>query len=181
MIGRQKAEQRKNYRLKLDAALDAINSRFTSDDFNHFMSVVFDVLNDERMALLSQQELYSVTRFLRTMCKFIESSDLNNLLNKYNWVDTHIFAAESIKLSSEDAHNRLEIITYQIKEWMCQLPENRKNESIFHLVTEFFQSDFFCNEFIKWIKQDVSKVKISISQVLESYYLWFPYILTIKR
>jgi len=70
---------------------------------------------------------------------------------------------------------RSEILSNEMLNWVNALPyATRRKMGFVPSMEEFFTSEFFFKEFIKWVQQLNLTILTTVVEILDAYYCWFP-------
>ena len=110
------------------------------------------------------------------MTKLIDSSEMTALLNKFRYVTSVRLQPNTPLINAVDIDYRSKILLAELLTWTNNLPKERKRKlDAITAMKELFLSAFFFNEFIKWLDYVMVKDKITLVELLDAYYSWFPF------
>jgi hypothetical protein len=165
-----------SFRLTEHLAIELINSDYTYNQLKFFMNVLPALTFKNDLQFFDQRELQLLAEFVKILSGLIDSRELSLLLDKF--CSQPILKKTSNKRSVKqkiDIDKRSETLSNEMLMWVNTLPsETRKKMGSIPSMEEFFTSDFFFKEFIKWVAQLNLTPSTSLIGLLDAYYCWFP-------
>ncbi|CAM4273233.1 hypothetical protein SAMN06265348_109306 [Pedobacter westerhofensis] len=165
----------KTFKLKEPIAINVINSLYCYDQVKFFVELIPDLIQKHCNSALASKDLNNVGWIIKTMINFIDSTEMTALLQKYRNSDCAQMKPDTPLIDSFDVANRSEILSDQMLDWLNSLPADQQRKMYpMSEMKEFFISEFFFNEFLKWLDLVVTDNNIIFVELLDAYYSWFP-------
>lgn len=165
----------KIFKLKEQIAINVINSLYCYDQVKFFVELIPDLIQKNCNSELAPKDLSNLGWIITTMTNFIDSTEMTALLQKYRNSDCMKMKPDTPLIDSIDVANRSEVLSDHMLDWLNTLPadQQRKMYSMEEM-KDFFISEFFFNEFLKWLDLVVTDNNITFVELLDAYYRWFP-------
>jgi hypothetical protein len=165
-----------SFRLNEHSAIELINSVYTYKQLKFFMDLLPALTIKNNIQSLDKAELQLLAQLVSILSSLIDSTELSYLLIKFS-------SQQTIKIPSKkrsfrkkiDIKRRGEILSNQMLQWISALPsETRGSMGSIPSMEEFFTSEIFLKEFIKWVRLLNLKTDTTLVEILDAYYCWFP-------
>jgi hypothetical protein len=165
----------KTFKLKEQIAIHVINSLYCYDQVKFFVELIPDLIENNSHTKLAPKDLSNFSWLIKVMANFIDSTEMTALLRKYSKIGCVHVKSDIPLLDSREVVNRPEILSDQMLEWLNNLPIHKQRKIyLMEDMKDFFMSEFFFNEFIKWLNLVVTDDNITFVELLDAYYSWFP-------
>lgn len=165
----------KIFKLKEQIAIHVFNSLYCYDQVKFFVELIPDLIENNNHTKLAPKDLSNFSWLIKVMANFIDSTEMTALLRKYSKIDCVQMKPAISLINSIDVTNRAEILSDQMLDWLNNLPAYQQRKMyLMKEMKDFFISEFFFNEFIKWLDLVVTDNNINFVELLDAYYSWFP-------
>lgn len=164
------------FKLTPHTAIDVFDSSFKYEDVKFFIELIPDLILRNNYSELNQKDFLNLEWLIKTMTTLIDSAKMTDLLQKFNLTKYIIIEPDNPIINTVNIANRSEILSDQMLDWLNSSSAHRKRK-IYTIdeMRDFFISEFFFNEFLKWLEQIVTNKNITLVELLVAYYNWFPY------
>ncbi|SEA10425.1 hypothetical protein SAMN05443550_1023 [Pedobacter hartonius] len=165
-----------SFRLTEHLAIELINSDYTYNQLKFFMNLLPALTFKNNLQFLDQRELQLLAEFVKIISGLIDSKELSLLMDKFcSQPILKITSKKKSVIQKVDFKKRSEILSNEMLNWVNALPyaKRRKMGSV-PSMEEFFTSEFFFKEFIKWMQQINLTTSSTLVEILDAYYRWFP-------
>jgi hypothetical protein len=140
-----------------------------------FIELIPDLIQKNCNSKLAPKDLTNLGWLIRAMTSFIDSIEMTALLQKYSNGDCVQMKPDTPLINSVNVANRSEVLSDQMLDWLNSLPANQQRKMYsMEEMKDFFISEFFFNEFLKWLDLVVTDNNITFVELLDAYYSWFP-------
>lgn len=165
----------KTFKLKEQISINLIDSPYRYNQVKFLVGLIPDLIQKNDYSKLNHKDLSNIGWLIKVMTKFIDSSEMSVLLQKFSQIGYIQMEPNVRALNTKDIKTRSEILSDQMLEWLNNLPAYKQRE-IYSVedMRDFFISEFFFNEFIKWLDLVVTDNNITFVELLDAYYSWFP-------
>ena len=165
----------KTFKLKQQTAIDVFDSLYNYEDVKFFVELIPDLILAHNYSKLNQKDLANLGWLVKIMTRLIDSDEMTALLQKFSYTTCVKMKPDIPIISGINTANRLELLSDQMLEWLNSLPSHQKRKIYTRKeMKDFFISAFFFNEFIKWLDQVITDKDITLVDLLDAYYSWFP-------
>ena len=172
----------KTFKLKQQTAIDVFDSLYNYEDVKFFVELIPDLILAHNYSKLNQKDLANLGWLVTTMTRLIDSAEMTALLQKLSYTTCVKMKPDIPIISAINTANRLELLSDQMLNWLNSSPAHRKRK-IYTMeeMKDFFISSFFFNEFKKWLDQVITNRNITLVELLDAYYSWFPCMPRLKK
>lgn len=172
----------KTFKLKQQTAIEVLDSCYNYEDIKFFVELIPDLILRNNYSRLNQKDHANLRWVIKTMARLIDSAEMTLLLQKFSQTQCVEMKPETSLIKAINISNRPEIISDQMLEWLNSTPTHQKKEVYaMEEMKDFFISELFFNEFIKWLNQVITDKNITLVELLDAYYKWFPYKPRLKK
>jgi len=165
----------KTFKLRQQTAINVIDSLYYYDQVKFFIELIPDLIQKNCNSKLAPKDLTNLGWLIRAMTSFIDSIEMTALLQKYSNSDCVQMKPDTPLINSVNVANRSEVLSDQMLDWLISLPANQQRKMYsMEEMKDFFISEFFFNEFLKWLDLVVTDNNTTFVELLDAYYSWFP-------
>lgn len=172
----------KKFRLKVQTAIDVINSLYSYDHVKFFVELIPDLVLNNDWPNLNKQNAENLGLLIKIMTKLIDSREMTEMLKSFSQLDV-IKQKPSVPLLEKiDIAYRSTVLSEQMLNWLNNLaPEKKRSMKPLQAMNEFFYSEIFFNEFLDWLNLINLSKKTTLVELLDAYYNWFPFTSKFRR
>jgi len=164
-----------SFRLRERTAIDVINSMYSYEQVKFFLDLVPALILKNDCRQLTPTELNHLVQVVDLISKLIVSKELSLLLKKIKSQPTVLTQPKRSLKSKVNVHERAEILSNEMLIWANALPVNKRRRiGSVSTMDVFFTSAFFFKEFIKWLQRLHIRDSMTLVELLDAYYKWFP-------
>lgn len=172
----------KTFKLKQQTAIEVLDSCYNYEDIKFFIELIPELILGNNYSILNQKDHANLGWLIKTVARLIDSAEMTSWLQKFSQTECVKMNPDPPLIETINISNRPEIISDQMLEWLNSAPAHQKRE-VYAMedMKDFFISELFFNEFIKWLDQVITDKNITLVELLDAYYKWFPYKPRLKK